>query len=132
MRKIALLCIFLLIGTFVYLQAQPGRRGRGGGGNTNAGLERDWALVSFELQITGEQYNNLRGTFQTAYNTRRDIMKQISAAGRDTQKTTKLMEEITQVQSNLEKRYSSLLTPNQLKRFTELRSSGRGGGRGRR
>jgi DnaJ-domain-containing protein 1 len=88
--------------------------------------------MSFELQITGEQYSNLRGAFQTAYNGRRTVMEQMRSAGRDEEKVAKLIEEITQQQSKLEKRYAALLTSTQLERFNGLKAAGGGGGRGRR
>jgi len=119
--------VALVLGTFIYLQAQPrGARGRGEGAPTSS-LERDWAVVCFELQITGEQFNNVRGAFQKAYYSRQRVMKQMRSGGRN--QGEKLREELTQIQADLEKSYSLLFTKEQLARLNELKAASGGGGR---
>lgn len=128
MRRIVLLGVVLVLSTLVYVEAQRGGpRGRGGGGG--ATLERDWALVCFELYITGDQFDSVRSAFLKAYGERKKVMEGARTRGGDAQQTGT---EMAQIQKDLEAKYATLFTKQQLELLNQLKSSPRGGGGGRR
>lgn len=130
MRRIALLGAVLVLGTLVLVQAQRGgSRGRGGGAGAGAALERDWALVCFELYVTGEQFDSVRSAFTKAYGDRKRVMDRMSSGEGDAQA---MATEIAQIQKDLEGKYAMLFTKQQLERLNKLKTPSRGGGgRGR-
>jgi hypothetical protein len=131
MRRIGLLSalLVLVLGAFVYVQAQRGgSRGRGGGGGTGAALERDWSLICFELYITGDQFENVRSAFNKAYGDRKKVMERMSFGEGDPQQ---IREEIAQIQKDLEGKYPLLFSKEQLERLMKLKAPARGGGGGR-
>jgi|APSaa5957512622_1039677.scaffolds.fasta_scaffold164369_2 hypothetical protein len=132
MRRIGLLSavLVLVLGTFVYVQAQRGgSRGRGGGGAAGTALERDWSLICFELYITGDQFDNVRSAFIRAYGQRKKVLERMRNGDGDPQQMGK---EIAQIQKDLEGEYPMLFSKEQLERLLKLKAPARGGGgRGR-
>lgn len=131
MRRIALLgaVLVLVLGTFVYVQAQRGgSRGRSGGGGAGMALERDWTLICFEMYITGDQFDNVRSAFNKAYGDRKKGLEGMRSGGDPQQMEAK----IAQIQKDLEAKYAMLFTKEQLERLNRLKAPARGGGGRRR
>ena len=119
MRRIVLLGAVLVLGSLVYVQAQRGgSRGRGGG-SAGSALERDWALVCFELYITGDQFESVRGAFMNAYGERKKVMSRMRSGGGGPQQ---MREEIAQIQKDLEKQYAMLFSKEQLEQLKNLKA----------
>ena len=95
MRRGVLLCAVLVLGTFIFVQAQRG--GSRGGGGTDATLERDWALVCFELYITGDQFDSVRSVFIEAYGERKKVLER----RRSREDAQQIGAEIVQIQKDL-------------------------------
>lgn len=132
MRRIVLLSavLVLVLGSVVYVQAQRGgSRGRGGGSGAGAALERDWALICFEMYITGEQFENVRTAFNRAYGKRKKVMERMRSGEGDAEQ---MGVEIAQIQKDLEGEYALLFNKQQLERLNKLKAPARGGGGRRR
>ncbi len=129
MKKWTLLLVLLVVGWGAYVQAQQGG-GRGRGGMPLATLERDWALLSFELKVGGDQAKALQLAYQAAWDQRREMM---SGAGSGNPADT--MELVGKIQGELDAAVNNILAPAQLDMFTSLKSRQGGGddaGRGGR
>ena len=82
MRKIAMLLVLILMGSTAYVQAQ-GRGGGRSGGMPLASLERDWAVLSFELDLKGDQMLALKLAYKDAWNQRKELLQSSSSEQRD-------------------------------------------------
>ncbi len=131
MKKWTLLLVLLLVGSGVYVEAQQGRS-RGRGGAPLATLERDWALLSFELKVGGDQAKALQLADQSAWDQRKEMM-----GGAGSGNPADMMEQVGKIQGELDAAVNNILAPEQLDMFTSLKSrqgggdAGERGGRGR-
>lgn len=132
MNRLTWILALSLVLWSAYVQAQ-GRGGRGGrGGMPLATLDRDWALICFELKVGGDQLKALQLAFQDAWDQRKQLSSGMSG---DPQSA---MEKVGAVQGALDGAISNILSKEQFEMFESLKmrsgggnSGGRGGGRGR-
>jgi len=121
--------------------AQPGQgqgQGRGGpgGGGQGAGmmgamiyLERSWTAVSFQLDCTGEQIEQLHPTYLQALQTRQEAVK----AATEKQDREALMQAMTDCKATLETALQTVLNDEQWANLQTLMEAPMGGmGRGGR
>lgn len=130
MKKWTLLLVLLLVGSGVYVEAQQRGGGRGRGGAPLATLERDWALLSFELKVGGDQAKALQLAYQSAWDQRKEMMR-----GAGSINPADMMEQVGKIQGELDAAVNNILAPEQLDMFNGLKSrqgGGDGGGRGGR
>ncbi|MFT5373352.1 MAG: hypothetical protein ACI906_000167 [Candidatus Latescibacterota bacterium] len=129
MKKWTLLLVVLAVGWGAYVQAQQ-RGGRGRGGAPLAALERDWALLSFELKVRGDQAKVLQLAYQVAWDQRKELV-----GGDRSGNPADMMEQVGTIQGELDGAVNNILAPEQLDMFNslKLRQGGGGGpgGRGR-
>lgn len=131
MRRSILLgaVLALVLGSLVYVEAQRGRGRGGGGGGAQFALERDWALICFELYVTGDQLERARTAFIKAYGERKKAME---GMGSEEGGAEPVQAAVTRIQQELEGKYASLFSKRQLEHLNRVKaSSGGGGGRGR-
>ena len=131
MKKIAVVLVLVALSFAAYTQAQPGRRG-GGGGGPSLTIERDWALVCFAVKVRGDNLRALQLAYQDAWDQRSELMKGMSAGDR-----AAMGEAMGKIQVTLDTSVRNILTQEQMNLFESLRNrgggrSGGGGGRGGR
>ncbi len=128
MKKVSWILFMALIAWAAYVQAQGGgNRGRGRGGAPLATLDRDWALICFELNVGGDQLKALQYAFQDAWDQRKELTRGMAS---DPQAA---MEKVNAVQGKLDGAVINTLSKEQFELFEslKLRSGGDGGGGGR-
>jgi len=104
-------------------------------------FEFSWAALAFEVKVSGQQLEQLRPTYQAAWDTRKAAMKK-AMENQDWQALGSAMQK---VQANIDAKLKQVLTKDQLdklKKWEEARRQmmrppgggpgGQGGGRGRR
>ena len=128
MKKIAVVLVLVALSFAAYTQAQPGRRGGGGGGPSLA-IERDWALICFAVKVRGDNLRALQLAYQDAWDQRSELMKGMSTSGDRTA--------MGEIQAMIDTSVRNILTQEQMDLFESLRNqgggrSGGGGGRGGR
>ena len=103
-----------------------GGPGRGGGGGMMP-LESDWALISFELDVSPVTLGKLRPVYQKAWDQRSDLLGRIRNQEIDRARVPDLMGNI---QAELDAARNETLSESQVARLVELRSQRRdfGGG----
>ena len=126
MKKIAIIFVLAALFFAAYVQAQPGWGGGGrrGGGGPALTIERDWAIISFDLKVRGDNLRALKLTYQDAW----DERKKLVAAAQESGDRSGLGEEMGRIQGVLDTSVGNILTEDQKTRFEELRSRGGGGG----
>ena len=107
-----------------------GGQGRAGGGGMLP-LESDWALISFELDVSPVTLGKLRTVYQKAWDQRSDLFARLRNQEVDRARIPELMGNI---QSELDGARNETLSEAQVARLVEPRSRRRdiGGGFGRR
>ena len=103
-----------------------GGPGRGGGGGMMP-LESDWALISFELDVSPVTLGKLRPVYQKAWDQRSDLFSRMRNQEVDRARIPDLMGSI---QAELDAARNETLSEAQVARLVELRSQRRdfGGG----
>ena len=106
-----------------------GGPGRAGGGGMMP-LESDWALISFELDVSPVTLGKLRPVYQKAWDQRSDLVGRIRNQEIDRARVPDLMGNI---QAELDAARNETLSEAQVARLVELRSQRQGfrGGFGR-
>ncbi len=128
MKKIAIVLVLVALSFAAYTQAQPGRRGSGGGGSSLT-IERDWALICFAVKVRGDNLRALQLAYQDAWDQRSELMKGMSAGDR-----AAMGEAMGKIQAMLDTSVQNIMTQEQMSLFESLRNQGggrSGGGRGR-
>lgn len=127
MKKIAIIFVLAALSFAAYVQAQPGWGGGGrrGGDGPALTIERDWAIISFDLKVRGDNLRALKLTYQDAWDERKELV----AAAQESGDRSGLGEEMGRIQGVLDTSVGNILTEDQKTLFDELRSRG-GGGRG--
>lgn len=124
MRKLLLILGLCALGLAAYVQAQPGGGGRMGGmGMMRGGVESDWAMICFDLEVDGETMVKLRPLFKQAWNDRKELMEDMRSGDVD---RTMLMEEMAAIQQDLEKGYKGILSQEQVQKLTEIKAAQQG------
>ena len=124
MRKLLLILGLCALGLAAYVQAQPGGGGRRGGmGMMRGGVESDWAMICFDLEVDGETMVKLRPLFKQAWNDRKELMEDMRSGDVD---RTMLMEEMAAIQQDLEKGYKGILSQEQVQKLTEIKAAQQG------
>ena len=134
-KKIAMMLAALLLVVAVTSFAQRfgggGGPGRAGGGGMMP-LESDWALISFELDVSPVTLGKLRPAYQKAWDQRSDLFARMRDQEIDRARIPDLMGNI---QAELDAARNETLSEAQVARLVQLRSQrrdfGRGFGRGR-
>ena len=129
MKKIAIVLVLVALSFAAYIEAQPGRRGSGGGGPSLT-IERDWALICFAVKVRGDNLRALKLAYQDAWDQRSELMKGMSAGG----DRTAMGEAMGKIQAMLDTSVQNIMTQEQMSLFEALRNQGggrSGGGRGR-
>lgn len=126
---IVVAALALAVGTVGSVFAQGGRGGRAGraGARGMMGammyLERSWTAVSFQLDCTSEQLEQLRPTYRTALQTRdSNLQASIEAQDRDG-----MVEAVTQCRETLEAKLQEVLSDAQWTKLQELMEARMGG-----
>lgn len=128
----ALALIALATGV-VYAQA-PG--GGGGGGGQRGGMQnlmymdRAWTAVSFGVEATTDQLDKLRPTFQTAFQSRLDLIKGVMEAQDRQAAMQDAITKAQQMKDEIDAKLKEVLTPDQMTKLQPMLSFGQGGGRG--
>ena len=126
MKKVSWILFATLIAWTAYVQAQSGgNRGRGRGGMPLATLDRDWALICFELKVGGDRLKALQFAFQEAWDQRKELT---SGMASDPQAA---MEKVNAVQGALDGAVSNILSKEQFELFESLKMRSGGGEIGR-
>ena len=131
--------IAMLIGAAMLVAAATSfaQRFGGGGGRGQAGgggmtLESDWALISFELDVSPVTLGKLRPAYQKAWDQRSDLLGRMRNQEIDRARVQDLMGNI---QAELDAARNETLSEAQVARLVKLRSQRRdfrgGFGRGR-
>ncbi|MBT4497928.1 MAG: hypothetical protein HOC74_09425 [Gemmatimonadetes bacterium] len=124
MRKVFLILGLCALGLAAYVQAQPGGGGRMGGMSMmRGGVESDWAMICFDLEVDGETMVKLRPMFKQAWNDRKELIKDVRSGDVD---WTMMMEEMAAIQQDLEKEYNEILSEGQRKKLAELKAAQQG------
>ena len=128
-KRMAMLLAALLL---VVAATSFAQRFSGGGGPGRAGggmmpLESDWALISFELDVSPVTLGKLRPVYQKAWDQRSDMFSRIRNQEIDRARIPDLMGSI---QAELDAARNETLSEAQVARLVELRSQRRdfGGG----
>ena len=130
MRKIAMLLVLILMGSTAYIQAQGRGSGRSGG-MPLASLERDWAVLSFELDLKGDQMLALKLAFKDAWNQRKELLQSSSS------NPSAMREAASTLQVDLDRAVNNILSSEQRDLFNGIKAQqsqsrqGARGGRGR-
>ncbi|MBT4980572.1 MAG: hypothetical protein HOL51_06090 [Gemmatimonadetes bacterium] len=130
MRKIAMLLVLILMGSTAYVQAQ-GRGGGRSGGMPLASLERDWAVLSFELDLKGDQMLALKLAYKDAWNQRKELLQSSSSD------PSAMREAASTLQVDLDRAVNNILSSEQRDLFNGIKAQqsqsrqGARGGRGR-
>lgn len=129
-KKIAMMLAALLLVVAVTSFAQRfgggGGPGRAGGGGMMA-LESDWALISFELDVSPVTLGKLRPAYQKAWDQRSDLFARMRDQEIDRARIPDLMGNI---QAELDAARNETLSAAQVARLVELRSQRRNFGGG--
>ena len=127
---IAVLMLIVAVTSYAQRFGGGGGRGRAGGGGMLP-LESDWALISFELDVSSLTLGKLRTVHQKAWDQRSDLFARLRNQEVDRARIPELMGNI---QSELDGARNETLSEAQVARLVELRSRRRdiGGGFGRR
>ena len=115
------------MGSTAYVQAQ-GRGGGRSGGMPLASLERDWAMLSFELDLKGDQMLALKLAYKDAWNQRKELLQSSSSD------PSAMREAASTLQVDLVRAVNDILSSEQRDLFNgikALQSQSRQGGRGR-
>lgn len=128
-KRIAMLLAALLLVVAVTSFAQrfgPGG-GRGPAGGAMLPLESDWALISFELDVSPVTLGKLRPAYQRAWDQRSDLFARMRDQEVDRARIPDLMGNI---QAELDAARNETLSEAQVARLVQLRSQRRdfGGG----
>ena len=129
-KRMAMLLAALLL---VVAATSFAQRFSGGGGPGRAGgggmmpLESDWALISFELDVSPVTLGKLRPVYQKAWDQRSDLFVRIRNQEIDRARIPDLMGSI---QAELDAARNETLSEAQVARLVELRSQRRGFGGG--
>ena len=77
MKKFAIILVLAVLSFAAYVQAQPGWGGGGrrGGGGPSLTIERDWALISFDLKVRGDNFRALKLAYQDAWDERKELIE---------------------------------------------------------
>ena len=130
MKKVAVILILILMGWTAYVQAQGRGGGRGrGGGMPLASLERDWAVLSFELDIKGDQMLARKLAYKDAWNQRKELLQSPSSD------PSAMREAGAKLQVNLDGAVNNILSSEQRDLFNGIKAQqgqGQQGGRGGR
>ena len=130
MRKIAMLLVLILMGSTAYVQAQ-GRGGGRSGGMPLASLERDWAVLSFELDLKGDQMLALKLAYKDAWNQRKELLQSSSSD------PSAMREAASTLQVDFDRAVNNILSSEQRDLFNGIKAQqsqsrqGARGGRGR-
>ena len=130
MRKIAMLLVLILMGSTAYVQAQ-GRGGGRSGGMPLASLERDSAMLSFELDLKGDQMLALKLAYKDAWNQRKELLQSSSSD------PSAMREAASTLQVDLDRAVNNILSSEQRDLFNGIKAQqsqsrqGARGGRGR-
>ena len=136
-RFVLLLGILLAVMWGHYAQAQPGGGGwsgnrRGSGGGPSLDIASEWALLTFELKVSGDSGRALKMAFQDAWDRRRALADSMRAGG----DREVFMEGMMILQGELAGEIVNILDADQLASFNDLKqrrtATNRGGGGGRR
>ena len=126
-KRIAMMLAALLLVVAVTSFAQRfGGGGRGGGGGMLP-LESDWALISFELDVSPVTLGKLRPAYQKAWDQRSDLFVRMRNQEIDRARIPDMMGGI---QTELDAARNETLSEAQVARLVELRSQRRGFGGG--
>jgi hypothetical protein len=133
MKRIVTLFAALMLIVAVTSYAQRfggGGRGRAGGGGMLP-LESDWALISFELDVSPATLGKLRTVYQKAWDQRSDLFARMRNQEVD---RTRMPDLMGNIQAELDGARNETLSEAQVARLVEPRSRRRdiGGGFGRR
>lgn len=90
-------------------------------------VEGDWAAICFELKVNDKTMMALLPVFQKAWDDRKELMGQMQSGEVD---RMVLMEQMTAIQTELEKGYEEILTKVQKEHLAKVRASRQGGGQG--
>jgi len=123
MRKLLLILGLWALGLAAYVQAQPGGGRMGGMSMMRGGVESDWAMICFELEVDGETLAKLRPIFKQAWNDRKALIEDMRSGAVD---RMMLMEEMVAIQEDLEKEYNGILSEEQQKQLAELKAARQG------
>ena len=128
--------IAILIGAVMLIAAATSFAQRFGGGRAGGGgmlpLESDWALISFELDVSPATLGKLRPVYQKAWDQRSDLLGRMRNQEIDRARVPDLMGNI---QAELDAARNETLSEAQVARLVKLRSQRRdfrggfGGGR---
>jgi len=99
-------------------QPQPGRTGM----RDMMYLERAWTAVSFQLECTAEQIEQLQPIFATALQTRNDAMQ----AAREAQDRDALNQAVADCKTTLTDALTAALTEEQMTKLDELMNQAMG------
>ena len=136
-RFVLLLGILLAVMWGHYAQAQPGGGGwsgnrRGSGGGPSLDIASDWALLTFELKVSGDSGRALKMAFQDAWDRSRALADSMRAGGA----REAFMEGMMILRGELAGEIVNILDADQLASFNDLKqrrtATYRGGGGGRR
>ena len=129
-KRIAMMLAALLLVVAVTSLAQRfgggGGPGRAGGGGMMP-LESDWALISFELDVSPVTLGKLRPAYQKAWDQRSDLFARMRDQEIDRARIPDLMGNI---QAELDAARNETLSEAQVARLVELRSQRRNFGGG--
>ena len=136
--KFTVSTLFLAVALIVALSgsvwAQPGGGGGGRGAmGLNNYLDRAWAVVSFAIELTPDQFKALRPTFVDDWKKRTDAMQTIMAAaqGPDRQAAMQAAQPVFQgIKADIDAKLKEVLTADQVAVVTPLLAQGMGGRRG--
>ena len=122
--------VMLIVAVTSYAQRFGGGGGRGQAGGGMLPLESDWALISFELDVSPITLGKLRTVYQKAWDQRSDLFARMCNQEIDRPRIPDLMGNI---QAELDAARNETLSEAQVGRLVELRSRRRdfGGGFGR-
>lgn len=100
--------------------------GPGGGGGPGAGrgamagmmsIERTWAQLAFEVNISNQQMATLRPTFQSAWKTRNDAI----AKAREKRDMSGLEAVAKQIEAGIEAKLKTVLTKEQMAKWQKMK-----------
>ena len=128
---VAAVIVLCVVASAVFAQ-RGGERGGGQRGTMGSMtyLERSWTAVSFQLNCTSEQVEQLRPTYRNTLSARDAALKQAAAS----QDREAMMKAMTDAKTRLETKLKSVLSDAQWTKLEELmtmRLGGRRGGQGR-
>lgn len=120
-KIITIAALAVLLGS---AEAQPPQRPGGGMpggarmGGPRMGVESDWALLSFELDLPMEQLEKLRPALKEAYQAQRALFANMTNRSMDREG---FMERSVEIRAQLQAAYEELLTDEQLEALIAAR-----------